>query len=380
MTSENEGTQSELVIWQQNLNKSQVGQHNIISSGKLAHANIDIVAIQEPALNFKDKTIAARDWIPIYPSTHEKEPRKTRSLLLISRRLPTENWEQVEFNSGDVTVVKITGNWGQITLFNIYNDCTHNETIHELMMYCRANRVTLTGSQAGEDSHHMIWAGDFNRHHPAWDKPGDTRLFTREALEVAELLIKVTADLRLVTALPAGVPTHIHNVTKRWTRLDQIFVSESLMDTIVSCEAWKGERGLNTDHLPIVTKLDIALTRTQETTTKNFRNVDWEKFREELQKRMAPFGLPTRIRDQVSLNRECERLTFALQETIKEMVPTTEVCPKSKCWWTKEIKELRKKFRKLGRELCRHAEHPEHTIHSEFKRSKSTRLNSSHVD
>ena len=139
------------------------------------------------------------------------------------------------------------------------------------------------------------------------------------------------------------------------------------MDTIVSCEAWKGERGLNMDHLPIVTKLDIALTRTQETTTKNFRNVDWEKFREELQKRMAPFGLPTRIRDQVSLNRECKRLTLALQETIKETVPATEVCPKSKCWWMKEIKELRKRFRKLRRELCRHMEHPEHTIHLEFK-------------
>ena len=167
MTPANEGTQSELVIWQQNLNKSQVGQHNIISSSKLVHANIDIIAIQEPALNFKDKTIAARDWIPIYPSTHKKEPRKTRLLILMSKRLPTENWEQVEFNSGDVTVVRLTGNWGQITLFNIYNDCTHNDTIHELMKYCRDNRTALMGSQARENSCHMIWAGDFNRHHPA---------------------------------------------------------------------------------------------------------------------------------------------------------------------------------------------------------------------
>ena len=116
-----------------------------------------------------------------------------------------------------------------------------------------------------------------------------------------------------------------------------------------------------------MTKLDITLTRMQETSSKNFRNVDWEKFQEELQKRMAPFGLPNKIRDQVILNRECERLTIALQETIKEIVPMTEVCLKSKRWWTKEIKELRKRFRKLRRELCRHTEHPEHMIHSEFK-------------
>ena len=139
------------------------------------------------------------------------------------------------------------------------------------------------------------------------------------------------------------------------------------MDAIVSCEARSGARGLNTDHLPIVTKLDITLTRMQETSTKNYRNVDWEKFWEDLQKKMAPFRLPNEIRDQVSLNRECDRLTIALQETIKEIVPTTEVCLKSKHWWTKEIKELRKRFKKIRRELCKHAEHPEHMIHMEFK-------------
>ena len=83
----------------------------------------------------------------------------------------------------------------------------------------------------------MIWVGDFNRHHPAWDKPEDMWLFTREVLEAAELLIKVTADLRMDMALPPGVSTHVHNVTKKWTRLDQIFISDSMMDAIVSCEA-----------------------------------------------------------------------------------------------------------------------------------------------
>ena len=70
LNTNNEGTQRELTIWQQNLNKSQMGQHDLISSGKLVYANIDVVAIQEPAINFQDKTIASKDWIPVYPSTH----------------------------------------------------------------------------------------------------------------------------------------------------------------------------------------------------------------------------------------------------------------------------------------------------------------------
>ena len=172
------GTRSEIVIWQQNVNKSQTGQHDLISSGKLAYAGIDIVAIQEPAINYLGKTIAARDWIPVYPLTHEQEPGKTRSLLLINATLPTEKWEQVDFPSGDVTVIRILGNWGKITLFNVYNDCLHDSTIHELTKFHRANRGTLTGYDAIVNTAHVIWVGDFNRHHPAWDRPEDARLFT----------------------------------------------------------------------------------------------------------------------------------------------------------------------------------------------------------
>lgn len=136
----NEDIHSELTIWQQNLNKSQTGQHDLISSGKLTSAGIDIAALQEPSINFLGRTIASRDWIPLYPSSHEKDPKKTRAITLISSKLPTENWEQLEFHSGDVVVIKITGSWGQIVLFNIYNDCTHDRTIHELTRFHRANR------------------------------------------------------------------------------------------------------------------------------------------------------------------------------------------------------------------------------------------------
>ena len=82
---------------------------------------------------------------------------------------------------------------------------------------------------------------------------------------------------------------------------------------------------------------------------------------------MADFGVLTQIRYQVSLNKECERLTRVLQETIKAMVLTMEVCPKLKHWWTKEIRELRVKYRKLGRKVGRYKDQPEHRIHAEHK-------------
>jgi endonuclease/exonuclease/phosphatase family metal-dependent hydrolase/predicted RNA-binding Zn-ribbon protein involved in translation (DUF1610 family) len=365
--NDNRGMRSELTIWQQNLNKSQTGQHDLISSGKLMKTGADIAALQEPAINFLGKTIASRDWISLYPTTHEKEQKKTRAITLVSSRLPTESWEQLEYPSGDVVALKLKGIWGQLVLFNIYNDCSHSRTITELAEFHRTNHRLLQGRGAEAPNHHVIWLGDFNRHHPAWDNPEDNRLFTREAIEAAETLIKAVADQGLELALAPGTPTHVHNVTKKWTRLDHVFITEHTTDRVLICEAQANNRGLNTDHIPIVTKLDASLGRTPTTESSNFRDVDWEEFRKLLEVKISNFGIPKKLTTQTELNRECDRLTKALQETIEEKVPKSGVCPHSKRWWTKELKELRTKFRKLGRKIGKYRQSPDHPIHAEFR-------------
>jgi hypothetical protein len=82
---------------------------------------------------------------------------------------------------------------------------------------------------------------------------------------------------------------------------------------------------------------------------------------------MAEFRLPKKLTNQAEVNCVCDRLTKALQETILQVVPTTKVCPFLKRWWTKELKELRKHFRKTGRKSSKHRNTPEHTVHAEFK-------------
>lgn len=134
-----------LTIWQQNVNKSSTCQHDLISSAALARRGIDIVALQEPAINNFGTTIASREWTPVYPTTHNSDPSKTRSLLLLRSNLLTEQWKQIDFPSGDVTVINISGSWGEMTIYNIYNDCERNSTIHLL--------ETFTQSQATCPSH-----------------------------------------------------------------------------------------------------------------------------------------------------------------------------------------------------------------------------------
>jgi hypothetical protein len=73
----------------------------------------------------------------IYPLTHAKDPFKTRSVILIHANTLTNNWSQIDIDSGDITIVKISGAWGKLTIFNIYNNCDHDNTIDLLKDYQR---------------------------------------------------------------------------------------------------------------------------------------------------------------------------------------------------------------------------------------------------
>ena len=355
-----------LAIWQQNINKSPGCQHGLLSSGRLTENNIDLIALQEPSVNFLNMTIASRDWIPLYPSTHEKHPEKTRSITLIRGDLLTESWEQLEFPSGDVTALRIKEKWGTLTIFNIYNDGEHDNTVDALTLYHRQHTRDILGTESTQREHHLIWLGDFNRHHPYWDRPEDNRLFTKDTQDAAERLLKTIADLGMDMALAKGTPTHQHNVTKKWSRLDQVFASEHTIEAITICDTLPEERGVNTDHIPIITVIDLELTRMPAQIARNFRDVDWEKFRSRLEEKIARIGLSNHINSRSALNHSCEKLTRVIQETIGEEVPHTNICARSKRWWSKELKMLRKEREKLGRKAYKRKNWPDHPVHDEY--------------
>jgi endonuclease/exonuclease/phosphatase family metal-dependent hydrolase len=357
-----------LQIWQQNVNNSHICQHDLISSGKLARESIDIAALQEPAINTFGNTVTSKEWTAIYPSTHTSNPAKTRSALLIRSNIVTDDWSQIDINSSDITAILLRGSWGTLALFNAYIDCDHDQAIEELAKATRKYETEMRGKP--QETIHTIWVGDFNRHHPHWDNPTDIRLFTHEALRKAEVLISAVANAGLELALPPGIATHKHNVTKSWTRLDQVFISEHSSEALTACDALRRSPGINTDHVPILTKLNLAVTHSSNKIIENFRNVDWEKFRSDLRTTLAQMGIPKPIRDQPALDRDCEKLTKAIQEVITAQVPTTEISPKSKRWWTKELSMLRKTMNKLGRKASKLKDRPWDKTHAEYEDAK----------
>jgi hypothetical protein len=141
--------------------------------------------------------LAARDWIPAYPSMHSTAPHKTCSLFLLRSNILMDQWKQIEFPSSDVMVIQLSGAGSSTIRFNIYNDCDKNDTIQQLEAFNHTNRPPT--SDASNNTDPTIWLRDFNRHHPHWDNPNDTRLFTRAA---------INDDVEVLINMVGGGPGH----------------------------------------------------------------------------------------------------------------------------------------------------------------------------
>ncbi|TFK16961.1 hypothetical protein FA15DRAFT_546699, partial [Coprinopsis marcescibilis] len=116
----------QLRIWQQNINKSLIGQMDLLVAMKRKY---DICAIQEPYIDFLGLTWANSNWTVIYPHNHTKNPKATRSLILVSAKISSDAWTPLVLNSQDVTGIEIYGDFGTIRIFNVYNNCKHNDAI-----------------------------------------------------------------------------------------------------------------------------------------------------------------------------------------------------------------------------------------------------------
>jgi len=97
-------------------------------------------------------------------------------------------------------------------------------------------------------------------------------------MDAAEVLIEAIVDIGLELTLPSGIPTHQHNVTKGWSQLDQVFPLEHSENMLISCDTWTDLQGILTDHLLIVTILDLLMEPSAKLLYPNFREVDWDEF------------------------------------------------------------------------------------------------------
>ncbi|KAF8502999.1 hypothetical protein JB92DRAFT_2740058 [Gautieria morchelliformis] len=64
----------------------------------------DIVAIQEPYIDFLGNTRASSHWYSVHPKSHYQDRGKgTRSTILVNKKIATSAWSEVEVGSPGIT-------------------------------------------------------------------------------------------------------------------------------------------------------------------------------------------------------------------------------------------------------------------------------------
>ena len=363
-------TLSRLRIWQQNLNKSLAAQLTLLN-GPIA-AQWDVVAIQEPTIDHRlCLTKANSHWRVVYPTHKFTLDATPRAITLVNTKISTNNWEQIPFPSKDVVIVQFRSAQGVCTLINIYNDGTHNRTVTELNNFLSAHIMKVRPSHAD----HMFWLGDFNRHHPMWDEERNSHLFTNPALDAAQKLLDLVSDYGMVQALPKDIPTLQSSSTGNWTRPDNVFCTDHSTETITSCTTDPGQRGPRTDHVPILTVLNLEIPLASETSARNYREVNWEEFDDYLKDRLAQLPPPAPIVTENDFQRVAKTLDQVLRDAVDAHVPRSKPCPHSRRWWTKELTEMKKKANRLSRQSFNFRALPDHPCHRECKDANTKLVN-----
>ena len=109
-----------LSIHQQNVNKSLIAQSDFLN--QLNPDIYDFTAIQEPYLDSNHNSRATPNWYTVYPKEHYITPSRTRTIILVNKRLATDTWAQVDMGSPDVTALVVNTGRGKVWLVNMYND------------------------------------------------------------------------------------------------------------------------------------------------------------------------------------------------------------------------------------------------------------------
>jgi ribonuclease HI len=263
-----------------------------------------------------------------------------------------------------VVVIQFIGQFGHCTILNIYNDCIRTTTQETLATFLEREIARLRPT--ADD--HMIWTGDFNRHHPLWDEDRNTQLFTNTYLNAAQPLLDLIADYGMIMMLPKGLPTLQSSSSKNWTRPDNVFCTDHTGESFISCTTNPALRGPATDHVPILSILEFVVPRATVETKHNFRETDWEEFQEKLDLELAKIPPAQPLVDIDEFQTAARNLTITIQNIIEQVVPKSKPNPHSKRWWTKDLTMMRREVAKLShlsyrnRSFAHHYSHEEHRI------------------
>src|ERR1700722_7475210 len=137
--------------------------------------------------------------------------------------------------------------------------------------------------------------------------------------------------------LPINKPTLDACATKNYTRVDNVFCSTELAETFVSCDTYPQWRPQKTDHMPIISVLEIEPEVAVYASKYNYKLTDWDEFRKSLGEGLEVLEDTDEITSEEQFYNRLERVDNAIKVAIQKHVPISRTSPYAKRWWNKEL-------------------------------------------
>ena len=120
-------------------------------------------------------------------------------------------------------------------------------------------------------------------------------------------------------------------------RPNNVFTSSSLINDIILCGTWPNECPARSDHIPVVTHLNIEIDRQVEAAQPNFKAANWEEVRKELSLKLANLDSGEDIPTEAIFLSHADKLTREMTGVIATAVPQGGPVPHHKHWWSREL-------------------------------------------
>ncbi len=322
--------QNQLSILQYNTRKSRTVMVELFENARTY--DIDIIAIQEP---WRSPHISSyhrlKDRFDLVYPYHED----TRVCFYVNKRIPKAKWYP-SYQGPDLCSLNVKmENERILRIHNIYNPGgQETDGLNALQEVLIRNK----------DSE-QIMLGDFNLHHPHWGGL-DAHLDER-----AEHLILMAEEFAMEQALPVGTVTYEENCQ---TTIDLVFTTPAITAGVVRCDI---DHSLDSgsDHLPILTQLELEIVEATPDKRRNFQKIDIKRLTSTLSERLISHAdLQRPISSHADwtkeeINSQITAIIESIQAAITESTPYTRISPRSKPGFTPECKDAQQRCNSLKR-------------------------------
>ncbi|KAF8999970.1 hypothetical protein BDQ17DRAFT_1427453 [Cyathus striatus] len=118
-----------------------------------------------------------------------------------------------------------------------------------------------------------------------------------QQLRLTQPLLTLLQKHGMKMALPKDIPTLHSQVTGNYTRVNQVFLDEDLLQDLIVCSTLPSLCPLNTNHFPVMTTLMVDTPQSSQQPRYNFKDVDWEEFQDRLAEHLAHTTVPHEMVD-----------------------------------------------------------------------------------